>query len=81
MRHDTDKVEGGLMVLFFGLVFSIATIPPEIFSVYALAYLCSAELNTVQDKACFIFECQFIWFISAFPAGPQLGGQKPPEVF
>jgi len=21
--HDTDKVEGGLMVLFFGLVFSI----------------------------------------------------------
>jgi len=29
--HDTDKVEGGLMVLFFGLVFSIATLPWKFF--------------------------------------------------
>jgi len=28
--HDTDKVEGGLMVLFFGLVFSVG-LPLEIF--------------------------------------------------
>jgi len=25
--HDTDKVEGGLMVLFLGLVFSFALLP------------------------------------------------------
>jgi len=31
MRHDTNKVEGGLMVLFFGLVFSVASIPLKIF--------------------------------------------------
>jgi len=29
--HDTDKVEGSLTVLFFGLVFSVAS-PPENFS-------------------------------------------------
>jgi len=28
--YNTDKAEGGLMVLFFGLVFSVG-IPPEIF--------------------------------------------------
>jgi len=28
-RHDTDKVEGGLMVLFFGLVFSVAPPNPQ----------------------------------------------------
>jgi len=28
--HNTDKVEDGLMVLFFGLVFSVAPLP-EIF--------------------------------------------------
>jgi len=30
-RHDTDKVEGGLMVLYFGLIFSVAPLPLEIF--------------------------------------------------
>jgi len=47
MRHDTDKVEGGLMVLFFGLVFSIAPIPSKNFSADALVYLCSTEFSTV----------------------------------
>jgi len=32
--HDTDKVEGDLMVLFFGLVFSVS--PPGNFSAGAL---------------------------------------------
>jgi len=34
--HDTDKVDGGLMVLFFGLVFFIA--PPGNFSADAPDY-------------------------------------------
>jgi len=34
--HVTDKVEGGLMVLFFGLVFSVATPPFWKFSADAL---------------------------------------------
>jgi len=33
--HDTDKVEGGLIVLFFSLVFSVGP-SPGIFSAYAL---------------------------------------------
>jgi len=33
--YDTDKVEGGLMLLFFGLVFSVDL--PEKFSANALA--------------------------------------------
>jgi len=33
--YDTDKVEGSLMMLFFGLVFSVAS-PPENFSADAL---------------------------------------------
>jgi len=41
------KVEGGLMVLFFSHVFSIAPISPEKFSADVLVYLCSTELNTV----------------------------------
>jgi len=28
--HDTDKVEGGLIVLFFSFVFSVAPLPLEI---------------------------------------------------
>jgi len=31
MRHDTDKVEEGLMVLFFGLVFPLSPFPLKIF--------------------------------------------------
>jgi len=42
--HDTDKVEGGLMVRFFGLVFSVGT-PLEIFLstslvISVILYLC-----------------------------------------
>jgi len=36
--HDTDKVEGGLMVLFFGLVFPVDP-PPGNFSADAVGYL------------------------------------------
>jgi len=39
--HDIDKVEGGLIVLFFGLVFS--SVPPENFSTDALG-------STVTDR-------------------------------
>jgi len=31
MRNDTDKVEGGLMVLFFDLFFLLPTSPLKIF--------------------------------------------------
>jgi len=41
--YDTDKVEGGLIMLFFSLVFSIAPIPPENFFADTLVYLCSTE--------------------------------------
>jgi len=34
--HDTDKVEGGLMMLFFGLVFSVGSLPGN-FSAEVLA--------------------------------------------
>jgi len=34
--HPPDKVEGGLMVLFFGLVCSVGSLPPEKFSADAL---------------------------------------------
>jgi len=37
--HDADKIEGGLMVLFFGIIFSIA-LPPGNFSADALASNC-----------------------------------------
>jgi len=30
--HDTDKVEEGLMVLFFGLVFSVRLLPENFFT-------------------------------------------------
>jgi len=46
MRHNTDKVERGLMVLFFSHVFSVAPIPPENFSA-TLVYLCSTKLSLV----------------------------------
>jgi len=36
--YDTDKAEGGLMVLFFGLVFSVGP-PVEIFLSTSLAVL------------------------------------------
>jgi len=29
--HGTDKVEGGLFMLFFGLVFSVSPLPLEMF--------------------------------------------------
>jgi len=35
--HDADKVEGGLTVLFFGLVLSV--VPPENLSADALAFV------------------------------------------
>jgi len=37
VRHDIDKVQEGLMVLFFGLVFSVAPLPLGKFSADALA--------------------------------------------
>jgi len=41
-QHGTNKVEGCLMVLFVGLVFSrcLPPLPPENFSADALVYTC-----------------------------------------
>jgi len=36
-QHDTDKAKGGLLVLFFGLVFSVGPLPHENFSANAVA--------------------------------------------
>jgi len=46
--HNANKVEGGLMVLFFGLVFSVAS--PENFSVDALDSITLILQGTVQIK-------------------------------
>jgi len=45
--YDTDKVEGGLMMLFFGLVFPLPS-SPENFSVDALSF--SNHLHTKLFK-------------------------------
>jgi len=50
--HDTDKLEGGLMELFFDLVFTVAPYPPKNYTVNALAsskllfFFCNCQLAT-----------------------------------
>jgi len=41
--HNTDKAEGGLMVLFFGLVFPLPDLPSGNFSFHALAHNCNPK--------------------------------------
>jgi len=47
--YDTDKVEGGLMVLFLGLVFS-DVLPPGNFSADALEWSGSKERSKWQHR-------------------------------
>jgi len=51
---DTDKVEGGLMLLFFGLVFSVGH-PPGIFSADVLVYTISLSLRIPHGSEIFAY--------------------------
>jgi len=47
--HGTDKVEGALMVLFFGLVFSVAP-PLEIFLPTPLIRIVEKSIGKVRNR-------------------------------